>query len=78
MSISPRVRFDKQGAVGRSQNPAVPESNDPPSNPPESDLEAFFRGEMVCELHPNQPFPHDECPGPGMPPPLERSSGLDH
>jgi hypothetical protein len=21
----------------------------------------------VCETHPDKPFPHDDCPGPGMP-----------
>jgi hypothetical protein len=30
-------------------------------------VEAFFR-EWVCEQHPDRPFPHDDCPGPGMPP----------
>lgn len=23
---------------------------------------------MVCEAHPNLEWPHDDCPGPGMPP----------
>lgn len=22
--------------------------------------------EWVCEAHPDKPFPHDDCPGPGM------------
>jgi hypothetical protein len=43
---------------------------------PERDIDAFFRGEAVCERHPDKPWPHDDCPGPGMPPP-ERSSRLD-
>ena len=25
------------------------------------------RGGWRCELHPDRPFPHDDCPGPGMP-----------
>jgi hypothetical protein len=28
---------------------------------------AFFR-EWVCERHPDEPWRHDDCPGPGMPP----------
>jgi hypothetical protein len=24
-------------------------------------------GEWVCEQHPNMPWPHDDCAGPGMP-----------
>jgi hypothetical protein len=31
-------------------------------------VDAFFR-ECVCERHPDKPWPHDDCPGPGMPPP---------
>jgi hypothetical protein len=28
---------------------------------------AFFR-KWVCEQHPDKPWPHDDCAGPGMPP----------
>ena len=33
-----------------------------------NDIEAYVRahGGWVCEQHPDQPFPHDDCPGPGM------------
>lgn len=32
------------------------------------------RGGWVCEQHPDRPFPHDDCAGPGMPalPPIRR------
>jgi hypothetical protein len=39
----------------------------------ERDLDAFFRGEAVCERHPDKPWPHDDCAGPGMPPPSENA-----
>jgi hypothetical protein len=38
------------------------------------DLDAFFRGEAVCERHPDKPWPHHDCPGPGMPPPFEKGT----
>lgn len=25
-----------------------------------------LRRDWVCEAHPGQPWPHDDCPGPGM------------
>jgi hypothetical protein len=37
------------------------------------DLDAFFRGKAVCERHPNKLWPHDDCAGPGMPPPNEKA-----
>lgn len=29
--------------------------------------EAFMEGIMQCEKHPGVIWPHDDCPGPGMP-----------
>ena len=31
------------------------------------ETEVRRRGGWVCEEHPHLPFPHDDCPGPGMP-----------
>lgn len=31
--------------------------------------------DMVCEAHPDREWPHDDCPGPGMPPRAVGGSG---
>jgi hypothetical protein len=35
------------------------------ANQIEAEVEAL--GGWVCEEHPHLPWPHDDCPGPGMP-----------
>jgi hypothetical protein len=67
-----------RGAFRPGQNQDVPETDDGQNGnrteaAPGVDaffLDAFFR-KWVCETHPDKPFPHDDCPGPGMPPPAQ-------
>lgn len=38
--------------------------------PPNVECPVCSTGEMAgwcCEAHPSEPFPHDDCAGPGMP-----------
>ena len=62
---------DRRAAAARQ--PAEPTEGEVPEVPGQVEQEPEV--DMVCEAHPDREWPHDDCPGPGMPPRAVGGSG---